>query len=144
MGNYMLLSAIYLTDAVVQKANELYKNSPQYQIRQRMHFILLKSKGHTNKMISDVLDVTEKTIYNWLSVLKTGVFEHFLTQVKEFMNKNKLIRRKVGQIPAKADIEAQESFVKQKLNRLITLAKSFRIRLFLLMQLLRFIFKIYE
>ena len=172
----MSTSTLTLDENTIQEARDLYRTSPKYMIRERMHFILLKNKGYSHKLISDVLDVTEKTTYNWLHTFQEGnlealtnlnykgqpsklkafgeqlVFEFMkkpvatfkearkrimditglersLTQVREFMLKNKLIRRKVGQIPGKADLQAQDNFKKNKLKRLILLAKNFRIRL---------------
>jgi transposase len=61
----------------------------------------------------------------------TGL-ERSLPQVRHFLIQNKLRRRKVGQIPKNADIEAQEKFKHGRLRRLIQLAESHRIRLLFL------------
>jgi transposase len=53
-----------------------------------------------------------------------------LSQIKAFLQRFKLKRRKVGQIPEKADIEKQQNFKKNKLERLIKLAIGQRIKLF--------------
>ncbi|MFQ5632360.1 MAG: IS630 family transposase [bacterium] len=59
---------------------------------------------------------------------KTGI-KRSLSQVRAFLQKHKIVRRKVGQIPAKADIEKQNNFKKNKLDRLVKLAQNHRIRL---------------
>lgn len=53
-----------------------------------------------------------------------------ISQVRSFLQRFKLKRRKVGQIPEKADIDKQEKFKNNKLQRLIKLAKGQRIKLF--------------
>jgi len=172
----MYCSANILDENVLQKAQELYKKSPNYQIRQRMHFILLKAKGYTQQMIGDILDVTERTTYHWWQIFQEGGLEalanlHYkgqpsqlnkvstqlvldfinapvatfkearhriiettgiergLSQVREFMLKHKLIRRKVGQIPDKVDVKEQHNFKENKLEKLISLAKASLIQL---------------
>jgi transposase len=172
----MHYSANIFNDDVLQKAQELYKKSPQYQIRQRMHFILLKAKSYTQQMIGDILNVTERTTYHWWQIFQEGGLEalanlHYkgqpsqlkefstqlvldfinepvatfkearhriiqitgiergLTQVREFMLKHKLLRRKVGQIPDKVDVTEQHNFKENKLEKLIALAKDSLIQL---------------
>lgn len=56
--------------------------------------------------------------------------ERSLTQIKAFFKRFQLKRRKVGQIPAKADIDQQNKFKKNRLERLIKLANGQRIKLF--------------
>jgi len=53
-----------------------------------------------------------------------------VVQVSAFLNRFKLKRRKVGQIPEKADIDKQNKFKNTKLKRLIKLAEGCRIKLF--------------
>jgi len=48
----------------------------------------------------------------------TGL-ERSLPQVRNFLLTNKLIRRKVGQIPGKVDVKAQDNIKKNKLDRLV-------------------------
>jgi transposase len=52
-----------------------------------------------------------------------------LTQVSEFLRKNKVIRRKVKQIPAKADVAAQETFKTETLEPLIEQAEQKKLQL---------------
>jgi transposase len=59
----------------------------------------------------------------------TGV-ERSLPQVSAFLEENKIARRKVKQIPAKADVEAQESFKTETLEPLIEQAERKQIHLF--------------
>lgn len=61
---------------------------------------------------------------------KTTGIKRSLPQIKDFLRRNKIKRRKVGQIPAKADIDKQNNFKKNKLDRLIKLVKGKRIKLF--------------
>jgi len=172
----MSATANIITDEIVYQAQELYRHSSQYQIRERMHFLLLKVKGYSHKMITDILDVTERSTFNWWHSFQQGniealanlnykgqpsrldafaeqlVFEFInkpvatlkearkriqqitglkrsLPQVHQFLLKYKLIRRKVGQMPANADVKEQDNFKQNKLERLILLAQNFRIRL---------------
>jgi transposase len=53
-----------------------------------------------------------------------------LPQIKAFIDRVKIKRRKVGQIPDKVDLKKQVNFLRNKLNRLIKLAKGKRIKLF--------------
>ena len=166
-------------EEIIEEADTLYKCSPKFQIRQRMHFVLLKAKGYTHEMIADILDVSSRVTFVWGQVLcedgfealatlnykgqpsklkefgeqlvfdfiqkpvatlkeaqkrikEISGFERSLPQVRHFMLKNNLKRRKVGQIPAKADLEAQDYFKKNKLSRLVKLAQHGRIRLLFL------------
>lgn len=59
----------------------------------------------------------------------TGL-ERSLPQVNEFLKENKIIRRKVKQIPAKADVEAQEKFKTESLEPLIEKAQQGKLQLF--------------
>jgi transposase len=59
----------------------------------------------------------------------TGL-ERSLPQVSEFLQENKLIRRKVKQIPAKADVAAQEKFKTETLEPLIEEAQQGNLHLF--------------
>ena len=59
----------------------------------------------------------------------TGL-ERSLTQVSEFLKENKLIRRKVKQLPAKADVVAQEKFKTESLEPLIEEAQAGKLHLF--------------
>lgn len=59
----------------------------------------------------------------------TGL-DRSLPQVSAFLTEHKVIRRKVKQIPAKADIEAQETFKTETLEPLIEQAEQKKIHLF--------------
>lgn len=62
-------------------------------------------------------------------ILEITGLERSLPSVRNFLLNNKLFRRKVGQIPKKADVKAQANFKKNKLERLVKLAQHLRIRL---------------
>ncbi len=62
-------------------------------------------------------------------IAKATGLRRSLTQIRAFLQRNKLKRRKVGQIPSKANMEAQERFHKEQLQPLIKQAKERRIRL---------------
>jgi transposase len=53
-----------------------------------------------------------------------------LTQVSEFLKENKIVRRKMKQIPAKADVEEQERFKTETLEPLVEKAQQKKIHLF--------------
>ena len=59
----------------------------------------------------------------------TGL-ERSVPQVREFLKENKLKRRKVKQIPAKADVERQETFKTQTLEPLVEQARQQKLHLF--------------
>lgn len=59
----------------------------------------------------------------------TGV-ERSLPQVSQFLKKNKLIRRKVKQLPAKADVEGQAKFKTEQLEPLLEAAQQGKLHLF--------------
>lgn len=59
----------------------------------------------------------------------TGL-ERSLTQVSEFLKEHRIVRRKVKQIPAKADVEAQETFKTETLEPLIEQAQKNKSHLF--------------
>jgi transposase len=56
--------------------------------------------------------------------------ERSLTQVSAFLKENKIVRRKVKQIPAKADVKAQESFKTETLEPLIEQTQQKKLHLF--------------
>ena len=60
---------------------------------------------------------------------ETGL-ERSLTQVSAFLKEHKVVRRKVKQIPAKADVEAQETFKTEILEPLVEQAQQQQIHLF--------------
>ena len=170
------MPAYEVNENVVQKARVLYRKSPKYQVRQRMHFIMLRANGYTYEMIANVLEVSAKTTFYWRLIFREGGLDALATlnykgqrsklesygeqlefefmknpvatlkearhriekttgirrslpQIREFMLRNRLKRRKVGQIPANADIVNQNKFKKNKLDRLVKLAENHRIRL---------------
>jgi transposase len=59
----------------------------------------------------------------------TGL-QRSLTQVSEFLREHKIIRRKVKQVPAKADVEAQATFKTETLEPLVEQAQQRKIHLF--------------
>lgn len=98
----------------------------------------LNYKGQPSKLHSYGEQLEFEFMKNPVSTLKqaqhvieklTGILLS-LPQIREFMLRNKLKRRKVGQIPVKADIAEQDKFKKNKLDRLVKLAVNHRIRLF--------------
>jgi len=62
-------------------------------------------------------------------ILEITGLERSLPSVRNFLLNNKRFRRKVGQIPKKADVKAQDNFKKNKLDRLVKLALHHRLRL---------------
>lgn len=59
----------------------------------------------------------------------TGI-QRSLPQVREFLKKNRVFRRKVKQIPVKVDIEAQETFKTEVLEPLVEQAQAGKLQLF--------------
>jgi len=59
----------------------------------------------------------------------TGL-ERSLSQVSQFLKENKLVRRKVKQIPAKAEVELQERFKTEQLEPLIEQSQHGQLQLF--------------
>jgi transposase len=60
---------------------------------------------------------------------KATGFKRSITQIRAFLQRHKLKRRKVGQIPSKANLEAQERFKNEQLEPLIKQAQNHDIRL---------------
>jgi len=173
------MPAYDFSEEIAQKAIEKYRSLRFWKIFERMIFVILKAKGYPNAMIADILSVSVKATFDWLSIFRQGGLEalatlHYkgqpsklnayeeqlalelnktpvatlkeaqhrieeltgikcsLPQIRAFLQRNKLVRRKVGQIPSKADIQAQEQFKNEKLQPLITQAQEGFIRLLFL------------
>ncbi|MBN2571722.1 MAG: IS630 family transposase [Ignavibacteriales bacterium] len=56
----------------ISKAMSIYRESRHYMINRRMHFVYLKSKEYPTFMISDILNVSRKTIWDWNNILNDG------------------------------------------------------------------------
>lgn len=63
---------------------------------------------------------------------KATGFKRSITQIRAFLQRYKLKRRKVGQIPNKANLEAQDRFQNEQLEPLIKQAQNHSIRLLFL------------
>ncbi len=173
------MPAFEFSEEIAQKALKRCRSLRYWKIFERMLFVILKVKGFPNAMIADILSVSLKTTFDWLSIFRESGLEalatlHYkgqpsklkayreqlvlelnntpvstlkeaqhrieeltgikrsLPQIRAFLQRNKLVRRKVGQIPSKADIQAQEQFKTEKLQPLITQAQKGIIRLLFL------------
>ena len=45
----------------------IYRQSNRHQVRQRAHCLLLYQEGYSITHLEDILQVSRKTIYNWLN-----------------------------------------------------------------------------
>ena len=64
---------------VVERARALLQRSPRYKVRQRSQFVLLLAKGYTHEMISDIIEVSAKTTFDWKKILREGGLETLAT-----------------------------------------------------------------
>lgn len=65
-----------------------------------------------------------------VKIKEVSGLERSLPQISEFLKENQLIRRKVKQIPAKADVQAQEKFKTERLEPLLEAAQQGKLQLF--------------
>lgn len=98
----------------------------------------LNYKGQPSKLNQFAEQLVFDFIINPFTTLKqaqdhiekaTGL-KRSVPQIKAFIKRVNIKRRKVGQIPDKVDVIKQDNFIKNKLNRLIKLATGNRIKLF--------------
>lgn len=98
----------------------------------------LNYKGQSSKLNQFAEQLVFDFIINPFATLKeakdhieraTGL-KRSLPQIKEFIKRLNIKRRKIGQIPDKVDVIKQDNFIKNKLNRLIKLVTGKRIKLF--------------
>ena len=110
---------LYLADGLAGLKEMHYQGQPS-QLNQ-----------HKAKIVAAIEAQPVATIKEAQAIIKevTGL-ERSLPQVSEFLKKNKLVRRKVKQIPAKVDIGAQETFKTQTLEPLLEQAQNQAIHLF--------------
>jgi len=89
-----------------------------------------KLNAHSKQLVLELNDKPVATLKEAQHRIEkiTGI-KRSLPQISAFLERNKLTRRKVGQIPEKADLQAQTQFQKEKLEPLIKQAQNHRIRL---------------
>jgi len=56
-----------LTPETAKLLNRIYKQSQNYQVRQRAQCILLSYEGKTIAELMEIFQVTRNTIYNWMN-----------------------------------------------------------------------------
>lgn len=71
---------IELTDIQREELVQGMKAGDTYQFRRRCQGILLKSEGHTNKRIGEVLGCTSITVHLWLKAYTEGGIEAIKTK----------------------------------------------------------------
>lgn len=86
---------------------------------------------HQQEIITAIEAKPPATVKEAQAIIKevTGL-ERSLTQVGKFLKKSKIIRRQVKQIPAKADVQAQETFKTETLEPLVEQAQRKKLHLF--------------
>lgn len=104
----------------VEKLREINFCRPDSELTQHTSTIEAYFKEHPPASIKEAMSKIEE-----LTGVKRGV-----TQVRKFLEKSGLKRRKVGTIPAKADLEKQEEFKKKELEPRIEEAEAGKIKLF--------------
>ena len=104
----------------IEKLKELNFYKPQSELVQYTSSIEQYFKEHPPASIKEAASKIEEL---------TGI-KRSETQVREFLKSIGIKRRKVGTIPAKADVEEQEKFKKEKLEPRIEEAKSGKRKMF--------------
>lgn len=110
---------LYLTGGVAA-LKELHYQGKANPLHERKDEIITALEENPPATLKEARAIIQKV---------TGL-ERSLTQVSEFLKENKIVRRKVKQIPAKADVEAQETFKTETLKPLIEQAEQRKIHLF--------------
>jgi len=57
-------------DELLQKLKYLNKHAKSFQERRRSHALLLSHRGHTKQEIASILQVTQRSVFLWLSEFK--------------------------------------------------------------------------
>lgn len=104
----------------VEKLREINFYRPDSELTQHTSTIEAYLNEHPPASIKEAMSKIEEL---------TGV-KRSVTQVRKFLEKNGLKRRKVGTIPAKADLEKQEEFKTKELEPRIEEAKAGKRKLF--------------
>lgn len=90
-----------------------------------------KLNEHTEAIVAALEEDPPATLKEAQARIETVTgLKRSLPQVRDFLQKNKIVRRKVKQIPAKADIEEQEAFKTETLEPLVEQAQQGKIHLF--------------
>lgn len=110
---------LYVTGGI-EALKELHYQGKANPLRERKDEIITALEENPPATLKEARAIIQKV---------TGL-ERSLTQVSEFLKENKIVRRKVKQIPAKADVEAQETFKTETLEPLIEQAEQRKIHLF--------------
>ncbi|GEM_PF-3869121 len=79
----------------------------------RLFFVILKVKGYSNEVIADILSVAMLKEAQDRIEKSTGI-KRSISQIRAFLQRIKIKRRKVGQIPSKANLKAQKRFKEEK------------------------------
>jgi hypothetical protein len=110
---------------------------PHPRVQRKTEAVLLKSTGMKHKDICGVTGICGNTLRSYLRDYADGGVER-LTGIRRSENRVRIYlksigmkRRKVGMIPAKADPEKQERFVKEELNPRLKEAEQGRRAVFL-------------
>jgi len=132
ISNQLIEKIVSVTHTTVTNYLKLYQQGGIEALKQ------LNYKGQKSKLHDFKEEIVESIEQNPVGSLKeakariaeiTGI-ELSLNQIKEYLDKVGIKRRKVKQIPDKLDIEAQEEYKKQTLEPLIEQAKKKLIHLF--------------
>ncbi len=59
-----------LVKNTISKAMLIYRESRHYMINRRMYFVYLKNKEYPTALITDILDISRKTIWDWNNILE--------------------------------------------------------------------------
>lgn len=110
---------LYLNGGI-EALKELHYQGKDNLLRERKDEILAALEANPPATLKEARAVIKKV---------TGL-ERSLPQVSEFLDEHKVIRRKVKQIPAKADVAAQETFKTETLEPLLEQAQQRKIHLF--------------
>lgn len=90
----------------LEKLKELHFRQPKSALEDHQESLENYFREHPVASVKEAMDIIEK---------QTGIHRSE-NRVREFMKRTGLKRRKVGMIPAKADIDQQKNFVEEKIK----------------------------
>lgn len=95
-----------------------YKQSSSRQFAQRCHIILLKSEGHSSKMIGNWLKITDQTINNWVKRYESMGIKGLET--KKGQGRKTILTKEADEAHIRAIIKGERqrlNFVKEEIEK---------------------------
>lgn len=129
---------IEFTQEEIEQLNYERYHHPHRRVQRKMSVVYLKSQGLKHKEIERLENICGNTQLEYLREYQEVAKIEEITGIKKkresvrvFLKKNGFEPRKVGTIPAKADVEKQEKFLTEELQPRINEAQAGKRTLFL-------------